>query len=97
MLVSTGMMLISAFGEIKKINSNFISKSTGINAVIIRNFFIQLKNAGLILVSPGPRGAKLAKTPKQVNLWGIYVDVEASETKEIFKFHENMSPLPYWK
>jgi Rrf2 family protein len=86
------LMLISAFAGHRKVNSNFVSASTGVNAVVIRNIFIQLKKAGLISVSPGPGGTTLAKLPEQISLWDIYAAVEAERIEDIFKFHENISP-----
>lgn len=86
------LMMISAFSGQRKVNSDFVSKSTGINAVIIRNIFIQLKKASLIAVSPGPGGTTLAKIPEQISLWDIYAAVEAERAEDIFKFHESISP-----
>lgn len=86
------LMMISALSGQRKVNSDFVSESTGVNAVIIRNIFIQLKKASLISVSPGPGGTTLAKSPEQISLWDIYVAVEVERTEDIFKFHENISP-----
>lgn len=86
------LMMISVFTDKRKVNSDLISASTGVNAVIIRNIFAQLKKAGILSVSPGPGGATLAKAPEQISLWDIYAAVEAEKTEDIFKFHENMSP-----
>lgn len=86
------LMLIAAFSGQRKVNSDLVADSTGVNAVIIRNIFIQLKRAGLIEVSPGPGGTVLAKQPEQINLWDIFAAVETENTDDIFKFHENISP-----
>jgi Rrf2 family protein len=86
------LLIISAFSDQRKVNSNIVSESTGVNAVIIRNIFAQLKKAGLISVSPGPGGATLAKKPTQITLLDIFNAVEAEKTEDIFRFHENPSP-----
>ena len=86
------LMIISAFSDQRKVNSNIVSESTGVNAVIIRNIFAQLKKAGLISVSPGPGGATLAKKPTQITLLDIFNAVEAEKTEDIFRFHGNPSP-----
>lgn len=86
------LLMISAFSGQRKVNSDFVSKSTGINAVIIRNIFTQLKKASLISVSPGPGGTTLAKNPEEISLWDIYAAVETERVEDIFKFHENLSP-----
>jgi Rrf2 family protein len=86
------LMIISAFSDQRKVNSNIVSESTGVNAVIIRNIFAQLKKAGLISVSPGPGGATLAKKPTHITLLDIFNAVEAEKTEDIFRFHGNPSP-----
>lgn len=86
------LIMITAFSPYRKVNSDFISQSTGINAVIIRNIFTQLKKAGLISVSPGRGGTTPGKAPEQISLWDIYTTVEDERTDEIFKFHDNLSP-----
>lgn len=86
------LMLIAAFSGQKKVNSDLVSESTGVNAVVIRNIFTRLKQAGLISVSPGPGGTTLAKMAEQISLWDIYAAVEAAGTEDIFRFHENISP-----
>ena len=82
------MMIIAAFGEKAKINSEMISQSTGVNAVIIRNIFKSLKKANMILISPGPGGAKLACSADSISLWDIFLAVELSNPDEFFRFHE---------
>jgi DNA-binding IscR family transcriptional regulator len=86
------MMMISALSTQRRVNSDFVSESTGVNAVIIRNIFSQLKKANLITVSPGPGGTTLSMSPEKISLWDIYAAVESEKTEDIFKFHENPSP-----
>ena len=86
------LMLIAAFGKNEKVNSSFVSRSTGVNPVVIRNIFSQLKRAGLISVSRGPGGTALKKEPETINLWDIFKAVESVEPKDIFSSHENPSP-----
>lgn len=83
------MMIIAAMSETMKINSDIISESTGVNAVIIRNIFKSLKQANMISVSPGPGGTKLARSPDDITLWDIFAAVEPMDTDGIFKFHEH--------
>lgn len=87
------LMIIAAFSDQRKINSDDVSESTGVNAVIIRKIFAQLKKADLIAVSPGPGGIKLAKTPEQITLLDVFNAVEAEKTEDIFRFHGNPSPF----
>lgn len=85
------LIMIAALSDKEKVNSDKISGSTGVNAVIIRNIFKSLKQANLILVSPGPGGVTLARNPDEITLWDILTAVEQVETEDIFKFHRNVS------
>jgi len=82
------LMIIAAFGEKAKINSNMLAQSTGANAVTIRNIFKSLKDADMISTSPGPGGAKLARSADSISLWDVFLAVELSDPNEFFKFHE---------
>ena len=82
------MMIIAAFCEKVKINSDVISQSTGVNAVIIRNIFKSLKEADMILVAPGPGGARLARSADSISLWDIFLAVELPNPDGFFRFHE---------
>lgn len=85
------MIMIAGLSDKEKVNSDKISESTGVNAVIIRNIFKSLKNAKLIIVAPGPGGTTLARSPADITLWDILSAVESKETDDIFKFHQNPS------
>lgn len=85
------LIMIAALSNRKKINSEAISESTGVNAVIIRNIFKSLKQANLISVSPGPGSAALARNPDDITLWDVLTAVEQTETQDVFKFHKNVS------
>lgn len=82
------LMIISAFSDEKKINSDVLSQITGANAVTIRNIFKSLKDADMISISPGPGGAKLARGADSISLWDVFLTVELSDPDEFFKFHE---------
>ena len=85
------LMMIAAFEGQRKITSNFIAESTGMNPVTIRKVFSRLKEAGLILIKPGPGGAKLAMAPQNMTLLDIYAAVEDSSFSELFHFSQNNS------
>lgn len=85
------LIMIAALSPRQKVNSDLISESTGVNAVIIRNIFKSLKQANLIAVSPGPGGAMLARAPEDITLWDIFTAVEQMESRDMFKFHQNVS------
>lgn len=83
------LMIIAAFGEKTKINSDILAQSTGANAVTIRNIFKSLKDADMISISPGPGGAKLARSTDSISLWDVFLAAELSDPNEFFKFHEH--------
>jgi len=87
------VLIIAMFSEKRKISSDKISLSTGVNAVIIRNIFKSLKAAGIIDVAPGPGGAKLARSADSITLWDIFIAIESMDAEDIFKFNENVSKL----
>ncbi len=82
------MLCIAYFSEKRKVTSNFISLSTNANPVIIRRILGQLKKAGLVTVSAGVGGAKLAKSIEDITLFDIFYAVEAV-SKDFFNFHTN--------
>lgn len=84
------LLVIEVFKKQKKITSDFIAGSVGVNPVIIRNILGQLKTAGLIEVAAGIGGAKLTKLPEDITLLDVFRAVEVDE--ELFHFHEHPNP-----
>ena len=69
--------------------SDFLSKSTNVNPVIIRKILGQLKGAGLLKVTRGTGGAAAARPLHEITFLDIYRAVECIEGGELFHFHEN--------
>jgi len=81
---------IEVFKEDHQVNSEFISTSVGVNPVIIRKIFRQLKAAGLIHVQRGGNGGvSLAKPADEITLCDVYHAVDSVEKEGLFHFHEN--------
>lgn len=81
---------IEVFKDDYQVNSEFISSSVGVNPVIIRKIFGQLKAAGLIHVQRGGNGgASLAKPSGKITLLDVYRAVDSIEEEGLFHFHEN--------
>lgn len=81
---------IEVFGEQMRVTSDFLSGSTGVNAVIIRNVLAQLKSAGIVNTRQGSGGAHLAKPLDEVTLYDVYKAVDCVDNDEgLFHFHEN--------
>ncbi len=51
-----------------------------------------LKKAGLIEVSPGIAGAKLAKELSDITLFDVYKAVNVVHDKGLFSIHDNPNP-----
>ncbi len=80
---------IDVFGEQMRVTSEFLSGSTGVNAVIIRNVLAQLKSAGIVNTRQGSGGAHLAKALDEITLYDIYKAVDCIDDEGLFHFHEN--------
>ena len=52
---------VDIFKNDYKVTSDFISKSTNVNPVIIRKILLQLRNAGLIEVARGTGGTTITR------------------------------------
>lgn len=80
---------IDVFGKDMRVTSDFLSGSTGVNAVIIRNVLAQLKKAGIVSTRQGSGGAHLAKPLDEVTLYDIYKATNCVDDDGLFHFHEN--------
>ncbi len=69
--------------------SEFLSGSTGVNAVIIRNVLGLLREAGIVETRQGSGGAHLARPLDEVTLYDVYQAVECIDDDGLFRFHEN--------
>ncbi len=73
----------------KKLTSDMIAGSVGVNPVIIRKTLSQLKKAGIIDVARGTGGVSFTKSLAEVTLFDIYQAVDSlGKTGQLFAFHE---------
>lgn len=70
-----------------RVTSTLLAKSTGCNAVIIRNVFSALKKAGIITVDRGVKGAKLCMPPSKITLYRIYHALEPEGLSSLIGIH----------
>ncbi len=84
------LLCIHTFDGREKLTSDFLAGSVNVNPVIIRNTLSRLKSAGLVTVDAGVGGAHLAKDPKDISLWDVFLAVEEEEA--LFRFHDNPNP-----
>ena len=81
---------IEVFGGEMRVTSDFLSGSTGVNAVIVRNVLGQLREAGIVETRQGSGGAHLAMPLNEITLYDVYMAVECVDNDEgLFHFHEN--------
>lgn len=80
---------IDVFGDEIRVTSDFLSGSTGVNAVIIRNVLGSLRAAGIVTTRQGSGGAHLAKPLNDITLYDIYKAVDCVDDEGLFHFHEN--------
>ena len=80
---------IDIFDGQMRVTSDFLSGSTGVNAVIVRNVLGQLREAGIVETRQGSGGAHLAKALDEITLYDIYKAVDCVDDEGLFHFHEN--------
>lgn len=80
---------VDIFKNDYKVTSDFISKSTNVNPVIIRKILLQLRNAGLIEVARGTGGTTITRPLSEITFLDIYRAVQCVEDNTLFHFHEN--------
>ncbi len=94
------LLYIAVLAEVanKRATSTLVAESTGSNAVIIRNIFLNLSDSGLLIASAGKNGGvELAREPKDITLWDVYQAVETDDVEEVFKIHERNCECPVGK
>jgi DNA-binding IscR family transcriptional regulator len=87
------LVLIVLWASKYRVTSALLAKSTGCNAVVIRNIMIALKKAGIISVSKGSRGIQLLLDPKAISLWQVYCALETDPAIALFGLHPKPSPV----
>ena len=80
---------IEVFGGEMRVTIDFLSGSTGVNAVIVRNVLGQLREAGIVETRQGSGGAHIAKPTGEITLYDIYRAIECTDDTGLFRFHEN--------
>lgn len=70
------LIFIYEYGGKAKVTSELLYRSTGINAVTIRNILNALKKAGVISIKAGTGGATLQCPPREISLYQICAALE---------------------
>ncbi|MDR2247539.1 MAG: Rrf2 family transcriptional regulator [Treponema sp.] len=86
------MLCADVFRDDCKITSEFIASSVRTNPVVIRKIAGQLRDAGLIEITPGAGGLRLARKPGKISLKDIFLAVEPVKDGKLFKIHRGTEP-----
>jgi len=87
------LLMAEYYRDERRVTSESISESAGTHAVVIRRIMLRLRDAGLLAVSPGVGGIRLAARPAEISLLDIYEAVRAPKAKLLFRIHRDSSPL----
>lgn len=85
------LLFISEYEDSEKITSDMLAKSTGSNAVIVRNILSSLKKADIISVKFGTGGATLKKALSDITLYDVCIAVEPHFLDNVIVLHSNPS------
>jgi Rrf2 family protein len=77
------------FKKDRKITSDFLASSVGVNPVIIRKITSQLRDAGLVKVTRGTGGISASRAPGKITLLDVFNAVDSLDEGRLFSFHEN--------
>ncbi|MBQ8086815.1 MAG: Rrf2 family transcriptional regulator [Clostridia bacterium] len=79
---------IEHFQQQQKVTSSFLAGSIGANPVIVRTVMSMLKEAGIISISQGKSGIRLARSLHEITFYDIYAAVDCVNTGGLFHFHD---------
>jgi len=85
------LLFIAEYSKERKVTSELLARSTGCNAVTIRNLLGDLKEAGLVSVARGVGGAALTREPSEINLWQVYTALDPQRERAMIALHPNPS------
>ena len=80
------------FGRDRRVTSDFLASSIGINPVVVRKILSMLHAAGLIDVARGTGGRTLRKAPAEISFLDIFNALGLIAAGTLFHFHENPCP-----
>lgn len=86
------LIAVDFFRDQYKTTSELLASSVHTNPVVIRRILQQLKAAGLIEVTRGSGGARLAKPAGEITLLDVWRAVDCVESGDLFHFHEAPNP-----
>lgn len=87
------LVFIHEYGGQVKVTSELLSRSSGINAVTIRNILSALKKAGILSIKAGTGGAALQCAPGEVSLYRVCMALEPDFLSKLIGVHPSPAVL----
>lgn len=85
------LLFIAEYSGDRKVTSALLARSTGCNAVTIRNILGDLREAGLIQIARGVGGATLARQASEITVWQVYSALDPQHKSPMIA----LPPHPY--
>lgn len=87
------LIAVSEYGEQKKLTSEMLAHSTGVNPVTIRNIVSALKKEGILSVKSGTGGTTLNCPLEEITLYRICKTLEPNFLGKLIGIHKSSSSL----
>lgn len=87
------LIFIYEYGDTKKVTSETLSLSTGINPVTIRNILSSLKKEGILSIKFGTGGAMICCPLNEITLYRICKTIEPNFVSKLIGIHMSPSSL----
>ena len=87
------LLFIYEYGEKTKVTSELLSRSTGMNAVTIRNIMSALKRDGILSVKYGTGGTTMNCAPAAISLYRVCKALEPDFLSKLIGVHSAPSSL----
>ena len=90
------LMLVAFFRE-DNMTSEKIARSVGCNPVIVRNVFVKLSKAGLLMTGQGKKRPELACPASQITLKDVFLATQTDDVDCMFKMYDTNPSCPVGK
>lgn len=87
------LVFISEYGDSRKVTSDLLARSTGVNPVTIRNIVSALKKDGILHVRPGTGGTTLGCPLGEISLYRVCKAIEPDFLEKLIGVHASPSEL----
>lgn len=87
------LIFIHEYGDQVRVTSELLSRSTGVNAVTVRNILSGLKKAGILSVKAGTGGAELLCPPREISLYRVCAALEPDFLSKLIGIHSSPAAL----